>query len=162
MPWCNLARAPQLSLCSRAQEPKLLQPVCARARALQQEKPSQWEACALKLESSSCSPKLEESRAAAKTQHSHKCILFFFFKEALILRKKREREPSPFPVPMAWSRGQNLPVSNSGTRFLLPKPRASPIYQMMLTRLELNSFPESPEELDWGRDVLASSNQFEL
>ena len=55
---------------------------------------------------------------------------------------------SPFPVPMAWSRGQNLPVSNSGTRFLLPKPRASPIYQMMLTRLELNSFPESPEELD--------------
>ena len=40
MPRSNEARAPQLlSLCSRASEPQL-------ARALEQEKPLQWEACA--------------------------------------------------------------------------------------------------------------------
>ena len=47
---------------------------------------------------------------------------FFLKKEALILRKKRKREPSLVPVPMAWSHGQNLPVSNSGTRFLFLSP----------------------------------------
>ena len=54
MPQSNWACAPQLlSLCSRAHEPQLLS-LCAtttearmpRARALQQEKPPQWEACA--------------------------------------------------------------------------------------------------------------------
>ena len=54
MLWSNWAREPQLlSLCSRARKPQLLS-LCAttseshapRARAPQQEKPPQWEACA--------------------------------------------------------------------------------------------------------------------
>ena len=55
MPRSNYARVPQLlSLCSRAREPQLLSPHAAtteahvpRAHAPQQEKPPQWEACAL-------------------------------------------------------------------------------------------------------------------
>ena len=55
MPRSNRARAPQLlSLCSRARKPQLLSPRATtteahepRARALQQEKPPQWEARAL-------------------------------------------------------------------------------------------------------------------
>ena len=58
MPRSNWAHAPQLlSLRSRAREPQLLRP-CAtttearvpRARAPQQEKPPQWEACAQQQE----------------------------------------------------------------------------------------------------------------
>ena len=52
MPWISKGRAPQLfSLCSRAQEPQLLKPVCPRAGALHQEKPPQ-QVHALQLESS--------------------------------------------------------------------------------------------------------------
>ena len=55
MPRSNWAHAPQLlSLRSRAHEPQLLSPRATtteahapRARAPQQEKPPQWEACAL-------------------------------------------------------------------------------------------------------------------
>ena len=43
-----------------AHMPQLLQPVLPRARAAQQEKPSQWEACTLRLESSSSSPHPEK------------------------------------------------------------------------------------------------------
>ena len=39
----------------RAQELQLLNPVCSRARAPWQEKPSQWEACTWQLEKSPCS-----------------------------------------------------------------------------------------------------------
>ena len=57
MPWSNEARVPQLlSLCSRAHEAQLLSPQATtteahvpRARAPQQEKPPQWEACAPQL-----------------------------------------------------------------------------------------------------------------
>ena len=45
----------QLSLCAITTEP-----ACPIAHALQQEKPLQWEACAPQLESSLCSPQLEE------------------------------------------------------------------------------------------------------
>ena len=45
-PQSTQARAPQLlSLCSRAWEPHLLKPAHPRACALQQGKPTQWEAC---------------------------------------------------------------------------------------------------------------------
>ena len=55
MPWSNWAHVPQLmSLCSRAREPQLLslratttEARTPRACAPQQEKPPQWEACAL-------------------------------------------------------------------------------------------------------------------
>ena len=73
MLWSNYARVPQLlSLCSRAQEPQLLKLMSPRARALQQEKLPQREACTPQLESNPCSPQLEEVRAAVKTQHSQK------------------------------------------------------------------------------------------
>ena len=50
MPRGSQAQAPELlSLSSRAQEPQLLSP---GAHAVQQEKPPQWEACALQLERS--------------------------------------------------------------------------------------------------------------
>ena len=42
------------------------------ARALQQDKPLQWEACSPQPESSSCSLQLEEAQEAMKTQHSKK------------------------------------------------------------------------------------------
>ena len=44
---------------------RLLSP-CPRPHALQQEKPQWWEACALQLESSPCSPQLEKALTATK------------------------------------------------------------------------------------------------
>ena len=38
-----------------------LKPRCLRARALQRERPPQWEACSLQPECSPCSPQLEKS-----------------------------------------------------------------------------------------------------
>ena len=53
MPRGSQAQARELlSLRSRAQEPKLLKPLSPGGHAPQQEKPLQWEACALQLESS--------------------------------------------------------------------------------------------------------------
>ena len=61
MLWSN-CRVPQLlNLCSRAQEPQLLNPKHPRARAPQQEMLPQREACALQLETSPCSLHLEKS-----------------------------------------------------------------------------------------------------
>ena len=80
MPWNNWARAPQLlSLCSRAQKLQLLSP-CATttdarapgAHAPQWEKPPQWGAHTLQLESSLGLPQLEKSQPALKTQYSQK------------------------------------------------------------------------------------------
>ena len=52
---------------------QLLKPACSRACALQQEKPPQWEAYTLQLESSPCSLQLEKSPCTAtKTQCSQK------------------------------------------------------------------------------------------
>ena len=70
MPRSNWARAPQLlSLRSRAHVPQLLSPRATtteahvpRARAQQQEKPPQWEACAPQWKSSPRSPQLEKAR----------------------------------------------------------------------------------------------------
>ena len=68
-----------LSLCSRAHEPQLLSP-CATttearapiARALQQEKPPQQEACAPQQKSTPAAATRESLRAAMKTQRSQK------------------------------------------------------------------------------------------
>ena len=51
---------------------RLLKPVCPRARALQQEKPPQWEASALQLQSSTCSPQLEKSPEQPKKNKTKK------------------------------------------------------------------------------------------
>ena len=51
----------QLSLCSRAQEPQLLKTACPRARAQQQKKPPQREACAQHLENGPCLAQLDKS-----------------------------------------------------------------------------------------------------
>ena len=62
MPQSNQAHTPQLlSLCSRAQEPRLLKPMCPRAPPPQQEKPLQWQARALQVESSPYSLELEKA-----------------------------------------------------------------------------------------------------
>ena len=53
MPQGSQAQAPELlSLSSRVQEPQRLKPLSPGAHALQREKPLQWEACTLQLESS--------------------------------------------------------------------------------------------------------------
>ena len=80
MLWSNKSHKPQLlSWCSRAWEPQPLSPCtttigspCPRAHAQQQEKLPQWEAHAVQLESSPCSPQLEKTHTATKTQHSQK------------------------------------------------------------------------------------------
>ena len=72
--------ATKLSLRSRARQPQLLSPSATtteahapRARALQQEKPPQWEARAPRWRVAPRSPQLEKSpRAATKTQRSQK------------------------------------------------------------------------------------------
>ena len=51
--------------------PQLLS-LCSRAGTAQQEKPPQWEAHSLQLESSSCSLQLEKAHAATKTEHKSK------------------------------------------------------------------------------------------
>ena len=54
-----------------AHKPQL--PLCPRGHALQQEKPLQWEAHALQLQSSPSLPQQEKiPRTAMKTQHSQK------------------------------------------------------------------------------------------
>ena len=45
---------------TKACESQLLKPTGSRAHALQQEKPPHWVACALQLESSSCSPQFKK------------------------------------------------------------------------------------------------------
>ena len=61
MPQSNQTCASQLlNLCSRAHVPQLLKPTGPRACALQQEKPPQWEALTLQLESKPCSLQLEK------------------------------------------------------------------------------------------------------
>ena len=73
-PRSSKARVLQLlSLCSGAWElqllsphAELLQPMCPRACAPQQEKSQQWEAYRLKLESSPCLPRLEKSLCSNK------------------------------------------------------------------------------------------------
>ena len=61
-PWSSRARAPQLlSLCSRARECQLPSPHALEAQALPQKKPPQREAGTLQLESSPCSPQLENT-----------------------------------------------------------------------------------------------------
>ena len=80
MPWNNWARAPQLlSLCSRAQKLQLLSPRATTTdaqapgtHAPQREKPPQWGAHTLQLESSLRLPQLEKSQPAPKTQYSQK------------------------------------------------------------------------------------------
>ena len=63
MPWSKQTHAPQLlSLCSRAHALQLLKPMGPRVHAPQQEKPTQWEAHALQLESSPCSWQLEKAQ----------------------------------------------------------------------------------------------------
>ena len=60
MLWGNRVHASQLLRPhSGGHEPQLPKPVCPGARALQQEKPPKWEASAMQLESSPCSPQLE-------------------------------------------------------------------------------------------------------
>ena len=62
MSWSDWACVPQLlSLYSRAQELQLWKPMPPRARGQEQEKPLQWTACALQLESSQHLPQLEKS-----------------------------------------------------------------------------------------------------
>ena len=53
----------------------LLKPEHPRARALQQEKPLQWEAQVSQLESSHRSPQLQKTHAAIKTQYSQKIFV---------------------------------------------------------------------------------------
>ena len=62
MPRSNEVHAPQLlSLGSRAQELRLMEPMCPRARTPQQEKPLRWEARILQLKSSPQLSQLEKS-----------------------------------------------------------------------------------------------------
>ena len=62
MPWSNKVWEPQLlSLCFRAWEPQLLKSVHPRERALRQEKPLAWEACAMQLQKSPHALQLEKS-----------------------------------------------------------------------------------------------------
>ena len=56
---CGVHASQLLSPHSGGHEPQLLKPVCPGACALQQEKPPKWEASAMQLESSPCSPQLE-------------------------------------------------------------------------------------------------------
>ena len=58
--------ATSIELCCRVGEPQLLKPMHPRARASQQEKPLQWPACALQLESSPCSPQPEKAQTATR------------------------------------------------------------------------------------------------
>ena len=82
MPRSNEAHVSQLlSLRSRAHEPQLLSPhVTAteahvpRGRALQQEKPPQWEAAHHNEEWPPLAATRESPRTATKTQHSQKLI----------------------------------------------------------------------------------------
>ena len=55
-----------------AHVPQLLNCVCSRACAPQQEKPPQRQALASQLESSPRSPQLEKAHTATKTQHGQK------------------------------------------------------------------------------------------
>ena len=79
IPWSSWDREPHLlSLCSRAWEPQLLSPRATATEActlqslcLQQEKPLQWEARAVQLETSPRSPQ-RKACTAVKTQHSQK------------------------------------------------------------------------------------------
>ena len=79
MPRSNQARAPQLSLRSRAHEPQLLslhvattEACVPRARVLQQEKPLQSEAHPLQGRVSLLTPTRESPRTATNTQCSQK------------------------------------------------------------------------------------------
>ena len=74
-PTCHRAAKPIChSLCSRAQEPQLLEPTHPRAWALQQEKPPQGAAQTQQLERGPHSQLEEKARTATKTQHSQKLI----------------------------------------------------------------------------------------
>ena len=69
-PW-----ATTMSLCSRARELQLLKPKNPRAHAPQREKPLQWEAQALHLQSSLPTPQLEKKVCpATKTQHGQRQV----------------------------------------------------------------------------------------
>ena len=59
-PTCVMCVPQLLGLCSRTW------PLCPKACAPQQEKPPQWEACTLQLESSPCSPQLKKSLHSKK------------------------------------------------------------------------------------------------
>ena len=80
MSWSNKARVPQLlSLRSTACEPQPLSPraatteACApRARALQQEKPPQWESLRTATKSSPRSPQLEKGRTQQQRPNAAK------------------------------------------------------------------------------------------
>ena len=62
MPWTKQTHAPSLlSLCPRAHALQLLKSPGPRVHA-QQEKPTQWEAHALQLESNPCSRQLEKTQ----------------------------------------------------------------------------------------------------
>ena len=67
MPWGNSACVAQLLSLPAATEARM-----PRACVPQQEKPLEWLACALQLETSPCFSQLERARAATKTESSQK------------------------------------------------------------------------------------------
>ena len=81
--------------CALEPEAQVLNPACPRA-CVPQEKPPQWEACALQLESSPCSLQLGKRHAAIETQHSQKIINF-----KRIFLKKLTRVKN-FKTPFVW------------------------------------------------------------
>ena len=86
-PTCHNAAKPVYhSYCASAPEPVSCNywgPCAPRAHTLQQEKPPQWEACALQLKSSAPPTPATKERwcKAVKTQHSPKQINFFIKKK---------------------------------------------------------------------------------
>ena len=82
-PTCHSAAKPVYhSYCASAPEPVSCHywgPCAPRAHTLQQEKPPQWEACALQLKSSAPPTPATKERwcKAVKTQHSPKQVNFF-------------------------------------------------------------------------------------
>ena len=102
MPGSNQAYTLQLlSLCSRAWEPQLLKPVHPRAHTLQKEKPPQWKAHVLRLESSPHALQLEKACVAMKTQHSQINKLYYIYKKKVPMPSEmlcKEHVSNKFPL----------------------------------------------------------------
>ena len=72
-----------------------LKPRCPRARALQQERPPQWEACSLQPECSPCSPQLEKSLCSNEDPGQPKIKKKVVHVKMLTLKKKKKGSPKP-------------------------------------------------------------------
>ena len=105
MPGSNQAYLPQLlSLCSRARELQLLKPDHPRTHTLQQDKPPQWKAHVLQLETSPHPLQLEKACGAMKIQHGQINKLYYMKKKipmpSEMLCKEHESNKFPFTCQM--------------------------------------------------------------